>query len=464
MSSLINQTAAWLFLVGLLGLVLGWWLGRRGGGSRIAQAQVDWQQRLSATELEAEDLRSGHTELTAQLDVARAELERAQKRTGEAVAGLTESERLLAEDQQRASRELDEREAEIQRLEAEIERWREEHRDLERTQLRSREDLDRLTVELAASRDRIADLEAAVARGRHQLAEIERTHTPEADVTALTGEVQRLRQVRADFQEWMLGEARREGELEHARRQLGEIRTERDAHAAEASALRDRLSREQARVAELESGLGEVDQLRADLAHRNERVSDLEAHVASKAGLEEELEQLRGQVAAAEKRARTLEDEVRRGEEAVRNGEERAAQAAHRAARAEQLLSGVEERAARAEERAAPAGRRIAGVEERAASRSHPASWQSNGELELLEAPRGAGDELRKIRGIGTVLEQTLNRLGVYHYRQIAAWTAGDIEWVTSHIEIFPGRIERDGWVEQAARLHREHYGDEDGD
>jgi predicted flap endonuclease-1-like 5' DNA nuclease len=64
----------------------------------------------------------------------------------------------------------------------------------------------------------------------------------------------------------------------------------------------------------------------------------------------------------------------------------------------------------------------------------------------------GPGDDLKRIRGIGVLIEKKLNSMGVTAYEQIANWTAADIERV-SHSLDFKGRIERENWVEQARIL-----------
>lgn len=61
-------------------------------------------------------------------------------------------------------------------------------------------------------------------------------------------------------------------------------------------------------------------------------------------------------------------------------------------------------------------------------------------------------DELKKIKGIGAVIETTLNELGIYQFEQIATWTEQNIAWVENHLA-FPGRIQREDWVEQAKTL-----------
>jgi predicted flap endonuclease-1-like 5' DNA nuclease len=66
-------------------------------------------------------------------------------------------------------------------------------------------------------------------------------------------------------------------------------------------------------------------------------------------------------------------------------------------------------------------------------------------------AARGA-DDLKRIRGIGLLIEKRLNAMGVSRYEQIAHWTAEDIERVSGKLD-FKGRIERENWIEQARIL-----------
>jgi NADH-quinone oxidoreductase subunit E len=70
-----------------------------------------------------------------------------------------------------------------------------------------------------------------------------------------------------------------------------------------------------------------------------------------------------------------------------------------------------------------------------------------------LEAPRGSGsDDLQRIKGVGPVNEKRLHELGVYHFDQIAAWGRSEIRWVGTYLS-FPGRIDREQWVVQAAKF-----------
>lgn len=74
------------------------------------------------------------------------------------------------------------------------------------------------------------------------------------------------------------------------------------------------------------------------------------------------------------------------------------------------------------------------------------------GTLKFMDGPDGEKDDLKKISGVGPVLEKALNGLGIYHFHQVAAFTAKDITAVENETN-FPGRIERDDWVAQAKTL-----------
>ena len=62
-------------------------------------------------------------------------------------------------------------------------------------------------------------------------------------------------------------------------------------------------------------------------------------------------------------------------------------------------------------------------------------------------------DDLRRIRGIGPVLQRKLRQLGYRTFAQIAGWTDEDIERVCETLPIFPDRIRREAWVDQARKL-----------
>ncbi len=72
----------------------------------------------------------------------------------------------------------------------------------------------------------------------------------------------------------------------------------------------------------------------------------------------------------------------------------------------------------------------------------------------FLKMPRkGGADDLRKIKGIGPKLAALCNRMGVFHFDQIAAWDAGQVQWMDDNLDGFRGRVSRDAWVGQANAL-----------
>lgn len=77
-----------------------------------------------------------------------------------------------------------------------------------------------------------------------------------------------------------------------------------------------------------------------------------------------------------------------------------------------------------------------------------------------LSKPDGQVDDLTEIIGIGKVFEATLHELGIYHFRQIAAFGPAEIARINSELKEFKGRIEHDDWIGQARELHFKKYGD----
>lgn len=70
-------------------------------------------------------------------------------------------------------------------------------------------------------------------------------------------------------------------------------------------------------------------------------------------------------------------------------------------------------------------------------------------------AHKDEADDLTKISGIGGWIEEKLNVLDIFTFRQISNFTSEDVTAVTEAIEYFPGRIERDQWILQAQELVR---------
>lgn len=69
-------------------------------------------------------------------------------------------------------------------------------------------------------------------------------------------------------------------------------------------------------------------------------------------------------------------------------------------------------------------------------------------------APKAAAgaDDLKTLSGVGPALEKKLHAEGVTTFEQVANWTAADAESFGEKLS-FKGRIEREGWIEQAKKL-----------
>ena len=83
---------------------------------------------------------------------------------------------------------------------------------------------------------------------------------------------------------------------------------------------------------------------------------------------------------------------------------------------------------------------------------------------EIATRTRGTGpvvdDDLKKIHGVGPKLERLLKSMDITSFRQVANFTAEDIQYVTAALDAFPGRIERDDWMSSAADQHMQKYGE----
>ncbi|MDH3303241.1 MAG: hypothetical protein OES24_22280, partial [Acidimicrobiia bacterium] len=114
-------------------------------------------------------------------------------------------------------------------------------------------------------------------------------------------------------------------------------------------------------------------------------------------------------------------------------------------------------RLSRADEAAASAPAPAAGTSEKAKTQtaekpSGKPSWHE-GTTKLGTPGADHVDDLKQIRGIGPVMERTLQSFGIQTWEQVAAFTPDDIEKVTAAIDAFPGRIERDDWMGGAQAL-----------
>jgi len=89
---------------------------------------------------------------------------------------------------------------------------------------------------------------------------------------------------------------------------------------------------------------------------------------------------------------------------------------------------------------------REAELELRTSGESRPPAW-------VMVQPFGPRDDLQRLEGVDPSLERTLNRLGIYHFHQIARFEASDVEWLVQHADGVPEHTIRESWIADASRL-----------
>jgi predicted flap endonuclease-1-like 5' DNA nuclease len=70
----------------------------------------------------------------------------------------------------------------------------------------------------------------------------------------------------------------------------------------------------------------------------------------------------------------------------------------------------------------------------------------------LGKARGGKPDNLTLIDGVGNAIEKRLHDLGIFHFDQVAALSDAEATWIGIEIG-FPGRVQRENWVEEARIL-----------
>jgi large subunit ribosomal protein L21 len=73
-------------------------------------------------------------------------------------------------------------------------------------------------------------------------------------------------------------------------------------------------------------------------------------------------------------------------------------------------------------------------------------------ETKKAKAASAATDDLKQLSGVGPVLEKKLIAAGITTFAQIASWSDKEVAEFDEKLD-FKGRIEREGWVEQAKKL-----------
>lgn len=72
-----------------------------------------------------------------------------------------------------------------------------------------------------------------------------------------------------------------------------------------------------------------------------------------------------------------------------------------------------------------------------------------------MPRPKGKGDNLKAIKGVGPALERWLHQQGIFTFRQIACMSPSELYWMVENLPQFGARVYRENWVAQADQLMR---------
>lgn len=196
-------------------------------------------------------------------------------------------------------------------------------------------------------------------------------------------------------------------------------------------------------------GAGEADRLRAALEACNAKGRDQTARITA----------LEGDLSAAKAAASESAAKAERAAAASASAAAVAAQAAPKVVASNGQAPSAAAKPAQAKaakaSSAAPASKPDSGKAASAASDAakETAPKAADKPKGLTKARGGKPDDLKLIKGVGPKLEALCNKLGFYHFDQIASWTEKEIAWVDDNLEGFKGRVTREDWVQQARDL-----------
>jgi predicted flap endonuclease-1-like 5' DNA nuclease len=194
---------------------------------------------------------------------------------------------------------------------------------------------------------------------------------------------------------------------------------------------------------------GEADRLRAALEACNAKGRDHTARITA----------LEGDLSAAKAAASESAAKAERAAAASASAAAVAAQAAPKVVASNGQAASAAAKTAQAKaakaSSAAPASKPDSGKAASAASDAakETAPKAADKPKGLTKARGGKPDDLKLIKGVGPKLEALCNKLGFYHFDQIASWTEKEIAWVDDNLEGFKGRVTREDWVQQARDL-----------
>ena len=319
--------------------------------------------------------------------------------------------------------------------------------------------------------EKVASLESLGRSAQHELiARQDRIHQLQTDLTAA---VQGASSSESDYQTYVQRLAEQDAALAAFTAEI------RQANAAR-TAAEEKLKLKEQELAEFQERLTELDRQREVINRLREQIEMLEPAQGRVHWVEVQLSEQAARYRAAlheleqqvaERDQRLLE--AAQQEVAFRERDKHIAQLERRLASLQSLQSEIAGQAKIVNEKEEEISRlRKRLVEVRAALRvkadggtvlARPIGASNQLTLQIGHSkPSGSTqkDDLKKIHGIGPVLERALNKMGTYTYIQIAKWTPRDITRIAHKLGTLPDRIKRDNWMASAKKHHRNKYGE----
>ena len=343
-----------------------------------------------------------------------------------------------------------------------------------------------LESKMVAAEAALKDLQAEAAAKGEQIEALQNELADKSgSANALMRETETLRQALAEVEQ-MLDDRNKgltdvQGELEAVQ----DLMVRRDQEIATLKTWVDQLEMKEAEIGRLRGRVSELESLQDRLAATESRLLDSDQRAqkaqterdALDARLRAQLEESRLERSSHEERVQAQAAEhlasLREQENMARRLREESKELEalrHELAAKQAQLTQAEERRvldiSEREEEIAALRRRL--VEYRVAqglvgkgnTRQSGAVVPDKAASKSLNESGHSKDDLKKIHGIGPVIERVLNRMGTHTFLQIAQWDHTDIERVADKLNTFPDRIVRDNWIEGAKEQHYLKYGE----
>ena len=343
-----------------------------------------------------------------------------------------------------------------------------------------------LESKMVAAEAALKDLQAEAAAKGEQIEMLQgELANKTAASNALTREAESLRQVLMETEQTLEDRDKALADLQEELETVQDLMVRRDQEIATLKTWVDQLEMKDAEIVRLRGRINELESVQDRLAATEARLRDIEQQArkacderdALDVRLRAQLDESRAERAVQEERAQAQAAQhlsvMRDHEELVRRLREESKELEmlrkDLAAKQAQLVQAEERRVldvTEREEEIAALRRRL--VEYRVAQGlvGKAGSRQSGAAAPDTPAPKSSNesghskDDLKKIHGIGPVIERVLNRMGTHTFLQIAQWDHTDIERVADKLNTFPDRIVRDNWIEGAKQQHYLKYGE----